>query len=430
MTAGDQPNASRRSLPHESDHERELRHRLGQLLARTPIPAEELVDNLALYLRRQPLTDLLSLDALYRMVLDLPGVIMELGVHRGRHLAALTALRGVHEPYNPHRRILGFDTFTGLPEPALVDTTSPSAVAGRLAVADDYPDHLRAVLDSHEQGEHLGHIQRTLIIQGDVRETLPAYLADNPHTLVALVYFDLDLYEPTRAALDAIQPYLTQGSVLAFDQPRSRQVARRNSRAPRRARSGPPRSAAGSRPAGANSSPGPNSPSSPAATSRRRPDDRHRLHRDARRRRATRGAVRGADHPSERPARPDRDGDRRAGPFPGALGPEARGAGRAGGPAAASVDPCPHCVGACRPLPAGRPHRDLAARHAWYRHITLSMLAHVWLATIARSMTEKNPLRNPPVKTAVGYERVSGGLSIKEPDKPERMTMVPLRIRN
>lgn len=165
--------ADDRILPHESDHERTVRHRLADLLADTPIPPEELVDNLALYLRRQPLTDLLSLDALYRMILDVPGVIMEFGVHRGRHLAALTALRGVYEPYNPHRRIIGFDTFTGFPDVTDIDTTSPSAVAGRFSLTDGYPHHLRDVLDAHEQGEHLGHIQRTLIVQGDVRETLP-----------------------------------------------------------------------------------------------------------------------------------------------------------------------------------------------------------------------------------------------------------------
>lgn len=210
--------ADERTLPHESDHERAVRHRLARLLANTPISPEELVDNLALYLRRQPLTDLLSLDALYRMILDIPGVIMEFGVHRGRHLAALTALRGVYEPYNPHRRIVGFDTFTGFPDIAEIDRTSPSAVAGRFALTDDYPHHLRDVLDAHEQGEHLGHIQRTMIVQGDVRETLPRYLADNPQTIVALAYFDLDLYEPTRDAIDAVLPYLTKGSVLAFDQ--------------------------------------------------------------------------------------------------------------------------------------------------------------------------------------------------------------------
>ncbi len=62
------------------------------------------------------------------------------------------------------------------------------------------------------------HIRRTLIVQGDVRETLPRYLDQNPQTVIALAYFDLDLYEPTRDTLEAIRPYLTKGSVLAFDE--------------------------------------------------------------------------------------------------------------------------------------------------------------------------------------------------------------------
>ena len=208
----------RRSLPHESDHERQVRLRLAELLANSPVPPEELADNLALYLRRQPLTDLLSLDALYRMILDIPGVIMEFGVHRGRHLAALTALRGVHEPYNPHRRIIGFNTFAGFPEVSSSDAISPAAVPGRFAVPADYPEHLRDVLDAHEDGEHLRHIRRTLLVRGDVRETLPHYLEQNPQTILALAYFDLDLYEPTRDTLRAVLPYLSEGSVIAFDQ--------------------------------------------------------------------------------------------------------------------------------------------------------------------------------------------------------------------
>ncbi|GGM34352.1 hypothetical protein GCM10012275_02110 [Longimycelium tulufanense] len=117
--------ADDRILPRESSHERTVRHCLAELL---------------------------SLDALYRMILDIPGVIMEFGLHRGRHLAALTALRGVHEPCNPHRRIIGFDTFTGFPDVTDIDTTSPSAAAGRFALTDGYPHHLHDVLNAHEQG--------------------------------------------------------------------------------------------------------------------------------------------------------------------------------------------------------------------------------------------------------------------------------------
>jgi hypothetical protein len=51
-----------------------------------------------------------------------------------------------------------------------------------------------------------------------VTTTLPKYLRENPETIVALAYFDLDLYEPTKKCLELIQNYVTRGSVLAFDE--------------------------------------------------------------------------------------------------------------------------------------------------------------------------------------------------------------------
>ncbi|RCV48630.1 class I SAM-dependent methyltransferase [Marinitenerispora sediminis] len=207
-----------RLLPHESDRERTARERLTKLFETSPIPATYLIDHLGVYLRRHQVADLLAMDALYRMSQDVPGVVMEFGVLHGRHLAALTALRGIHDPYDPTRRIIGFDTFTGFTDVADIDRASPSATAGRFATAEGFPDHLREVLDAHESIEPLGHVQRTLVVEGDVRETVPRYLAEHPETVVALAYFDLDLYEPTRDVLAAIRPYLTRGSVVAFDE--------------------------------------------------------------------------------------------------------------------------------------------------------------------------------------------------------------------
>lgn len=208
-----------RVFPHDSAAESSMKARLAELLEHSPLPASDLVDALPLFLRRQQMADLLSMDELYRMVLDVPGVIMEFGVRHGRHLAAFTAMRGFREPHNPFRRIVGFDTFTGFPDVAEVDRVSPSAVPGRFALPAGYPDYLRRVIDAHAEGDAVAHItDRTMVVEGDVRETLPRYLADNPHTVIALAYFDLDIYEPTVAALRAVRPYLTRGSVLAFDE--------------------------------------------------------------------------------------------------------------------------------------------------------------------------------------------------------------------
>ncbi|MFF7788115.1 TylF/MycF/NovP-related O-methyltransferase [Streptomyces sp. NPDC007991] len=207
-----------RILPRESERERDARERLTKLMSGSLIPPEYLIDHLGIYMRRHQVSDLLSMDALYRMCAGVPGVIMEFGVLHGRHLAALTALRGIHEPYNSTRRIIGFDTFTGFPDVADQDKVSQSATVGRFATADGFTEHLREVIECHEAVEPLGHVQRTFVVEGDVRATVPAYLRDNPQTIIALAYFDLDLYEPTRDALEAIRPYLTRGSIIAFDE--------------------------------------------------------------------------------------------------------------------------------------------------------------------------------------------------------------------
>ncbi|HEV3001234.1 MAG TPA: class I SAM-dependent methyltransferase [Solirubrobacteraceae bacterium] len=215
MTAPRDP----RVFPHDSEREVEVRERLARLLADAPIAPIDLLDNLTLFMRRQQLADLLSMDALYRMVLDVPGVIMEFGVRYGRHVGELVALRGVYEPYNPFRRVVGFDTFTGFPDVHDVDRVSASAVPRRFALPEGYPDYLREVLDAHQAHEYMSHIaDRAVLVEGDVRETLPRYLEENPHTVIALAFFDLDIYAPTRATLEAIRPYLTAGSVLAFDE--------------------------------------------------------------------------------------------------------------------------------------------------------------------------------------------------------------------
>jgi hypothetical protein len=205
-------------MPYESGAERTARAELAALLASSPVPAPELIDNLALYLGRKPLMDLLAMDTLYRKILRVPGVVMEFGVRWGRHLGALTALRAVHEPYNVHRLVVGFDTLTGFPSVAEVDRANPHAVPGGLAVPPGYAAHLERVLAVHESANPVGHVRRAFCLVGDVRETLPRYLHDNPQTVVAFAYFDVDLYEPTRDVLRAVVPHLTVGSLVAFDQ--------------------------------------------------------------------------------------------------------------------------------------------------------------------------------------------------------------------
>uniref|UniRef100_UPI004048B656 hypothetical protein n=1 Tax=Rheinheimera sp. TaxID=1869214 RepID=UPI004048B656 len=64
----------------------------------------------------------------------------------------------------------------------------------------------------------LNHIKKYEIVKGDATATLAQYLADNPQTIIAMAYFDFDIYEPTKKCLELIKGHLTKGSVIGFDE--------------------------------------------------------------------------------------------------------------------------------------------------------------------------------------------------------------------
>lgn len=194
------------------------RRRLLELFERRPIPADFILENLELFMRPQRISEILALEKLYLKILDVQGAVMEFGVRWGRHLAVFIALRALHEPYNFNRRILGFDTFTGFGGASPEDGTSPRVHAGGMAVTEGYEQYLEAVLALHEAEAPLSHIRRFELCKGDAPEELAKYLDRRPATVVALAYFDMDVFAPTKDCLELLLPYLTRGTVLAFDE--------------------------------------------------------------------------------------------------------------------------------------------------------------------------------------------------------------------
>ncbi len=192
------------------------RQTLVDLLRACPIPDNELPMNLGLFLTPQTLSRVLFMDFLYRQVSEVQGVVVELGCRWGQNASLFTALRGIHEPFNRLRKVVAFDTFTGFP--SVDEKDGAQMKPGGYAVTENYADYLAAILDVQEKESPHAHLKKYDIVQGDVGDTLPAYFDAHPETVVALAYFDLDLYRPTVDALRAIEGRLTRGSVIGFDE--------------------------------------------------------------------------------------------------------------------------------------------------------------------------------------------------------------------
>lgn len=167
-------------------------------------------------LKRQSLSRILYHDFLYQKIVNVPGVICEFGVQWGATLAQLINLRGIHEPFNHSRKVYGFDTFEGFPE--VSDEDGGFSERGDYATSVEYESTLEKILLIHESFSPLAHIKKFELIKGDASQTIGPWLEMNPHAVISLALFDMDVYKPTRDVLEKILPRLTKGSVLVFDE--------------------------------------------------------------------------------------------------------------------------------------------------------------------------------------------------------------------
>lgn len=200
-----------------SQEEKLLREQFHRVFLKCPIPDLELLLNLSLFMNKMALSRLLFINEIYQKILKIQGVIMEFGVYWGRDLTLLQNLRGIYEPFNFNRKIIGFDTFEGL-KGCDHERDGNQAQEGNFSVPEEYELYLDQILQYHENECPLSHIKKYELIKGDVRETLPHYLEHHPETIIALAYFDMDIYSPTKDALEYIKPYLAKGSILVFDE--------------------------------------------------------------------------------------------------------------------------------------------------------------------------------------------------------------------
>lgn len=201
-----------------SEKESSIRQQIIQHFKECPIPDNEILQNLGLFINRQDFSQMLFTNELYEHIVGVHGVIMEFGVRWGRNLALYESLRGIYEPFNHNRKIIGFDTFEGFPSVDAKDGNADIIGVGAYNVTKNYQEYLTKILDYHEQESPISHIKKYELIKGDAVSSVERYFQEHPETIVSLAYFDFDIYAPTVACLKAIKERLTKGSVIGFDE--------------------------------------------------------------------------------------------------------------------------------------------------------------------------------------------------------------------
>ena len=162
--------------------------------------------------------DFIARYELVKLIKDIPGDIFELGVCGGRGIFSFFHSLSLLEPNYELREIIGFDTFSGITEISDSDTNKYRKIReGDFCFTRK--DELVEVAKIHEtfKNNYLNK-NRIHFVEGNVMETIPTFLRENPHKLISLLYLDMDVYKPTKFAIEKCLPKMCKGSVIAFDE--------------------------------------------------------------------------------------------------------------------------------------------------------------------------------------------------------------------
>ena len=191
----------------------EVEYRAQRLKLFEDMSASDVAEAPFVYLDRQLVTLILTRIHLFEKIINVQGSVVECGVHRGNSLMLYQHLSTILEPSNFNRKIIGFDTFEGFPS---VSKHDPDGVVGHMRNTDF--EHLKSWVELQDKNRTIGHIPKVELVKGDAIKTIPKFVKENPYLIIALLYMDFDIYEPTAVALKQLLPLVPKGGVVGFDE--------------------------------------------------------------------------------------------------------------------------------------------------------------------------------------------------------------------
>ena len=148
---------------------------------------------------------------LYQMILNLPGDVFELGVFKAASMIRWVTFRQLLEN-SYSRRIVGFDTFGKFPTKGVELDVDLEYVEAFSAQAGDALS--RAQVDEIFKRKGFENIE---LLEGNITDTLPHFVQNNPACRIALLHLDLNVKEPTKFALEALYDRIVPGGLIVID---------------------------------------------------------------------------------------------------------------------------------------------------------------------------------------------------------------------
>lgn len=197
-----------------------IEEKIAEHCRRYNLSALDAIKHFAVLARRQALKRFLAHVELFKMTLDVPGDIAELGVFRGLGLMTWANLLESYCIGDRTKVVYGFDNWKGFgalsKEDGEQDAKSGKVVGG--FNPSHFLDELKAAIAIFDADRFIPAKPRVKLVEGDIEKSVPVFVKENPGVRFSLVHFDCDLYKPTLAALESLWGRVVRGGVVVFDE--------------------------------------------------------------------------------------------------------------------------------------------------------------------------------------------------------------------
>ena len=151
----------------------------------------------------------LYFDRMYKKISGVEGDIVECGVGKGRTFLALAFLASQE---GKGRKLWGFDSFEGFPEPSQEDISFRNPKRGDWSGYEITIKHIYSILNGASINKDFVR-NNIKIVKGFFNQTLPSFGAP-----IAFLHIDADLYDSYKNVLKILFPKVVKGGIVLFDE--------------------------------------------------------------------------------------------------------------------------------------------------------------------------------------------------------------------
>jgi hypothetical protein len=153
----------------------------------------------------------------FNKVKHLPGDIVEVGVFKGSGVASFSKFLDIY-CHNSNKKVIGFDIFDSVSKGTILDKDGVLDKSNMNVVYSKVEESELSLKNVTKRLDGMQIDKKYILVQGDVEDTLPTFLAENPGFRVSLLYIDVDLNRPTYYSLKYLWDRILPGGIILFDE--------------------------------------------------------------------------------------------------------------------------------------------------------------------------------------------------------------------